>query len=268
MVTGATGGIGKAIAAGLAKRGDTVVLVARSRERGVAVREEIRAATGNRGVHLVLADLASQAQVRGAAGEIAAGFGRVDVLVNNAAVYTRRRSLTPDRVETQWAVNHLAPFLLTHLLLDSLGSPARVVNLSSNAHRGAKLRWDDLQMERRYSGVGMYARTKLANLLFTRELARRAADAGVTANAMHPGVVATDLLLNGFPPLKLVRRFLRTPEQGAKTAVWLASSPGVEGVTGKYFADEKEIEPSREAQDDEAARRLWQVSEEMTGLGG
>ena len=265
VVTGATGGIGGAAAAGLARRGATVVLLCRSREKGEAARQAMGPAA-----HVVLADLASQAQVRAAAAEITKRWPKVHVLVNNAATYHGRRRLTEDGIERQWAVNHLAPFLLTSLLVPRLraGAPSRVVTVSSNAHTDIReVPWDDLQMARgRYRGFRQYGVTKLANVLFTRELARREAAHGVTANAMHPGVVATELLLNGFPPLRLVQRFLRTPEEGARTAVWLASSPEVAGVTGKYWIDERPVDPSPAARDDAAARRLWEISEEMTGL--
>jgi NAD(P)-dependent dehydrogenase (short-subunit alcohol dehydrogenase family) len=220
-------------------------------------------------VHLLLADLSVQARVRELAAEIRARFGRVDVLVNNAGLYTAERRVTEDGIEMQWAVNHLAPFLLTNLLLDTMraSAPARVVAVSSGAHASGRMDWNDLQMERRYGGLKMYSRTKLANLLFTRELARRTAGAGVAANAMHPGVVATELLLNGFPPLRLFRRFLRTPEHGARTAVWLASSPEAAELTGKYVIDERPRDPSPAARSGEDARRLWRWSQEMTGLG-
>jgi retinol dehydrogenase-12/retinol dehydrogenase-13 len=268
VVTGASGGIGKAVSAGLAGRGATVALVVRSRARGDAARDEIARQTGSRDLHVVLADLSRQADVRRAAEEIQASFGAVHVLVNNAGTFTRRRQETVDGVETQWAVNHLAPFLLTRLLLPALaaGRPARVVTLSSNAHRSAKLRWDDLEMKHgRYRGLRQYCNTKLANVLFTRELARRAAGIGVTANAMHPGVVATELLLGGFPPLRLFRRFLRTPEQGAATALYLAADPAAAAVTGEYFFDCRPVSLAPNATDDEAARRLWEVSEAMVG---
>jgi NAD(P)-dependent dehydrogenase (short-subunit alcohol dehydrogenase family) len=269
VVTGASGGIGKAAVAGLARRGATVALVVRSPERGAAARDEIARATGSRDLHLVLADLSRQADVRRAADEVRTKFGAVHVLVNNAGVYTFRRQETVDGIEMQWAVNHLAPFLLTHLLLPALTAarPARVVNLSSNAHSSAALRLDDVQMKRgRYFGLRQYCNTKLANLLFTRELARRAAASGVTANAMHPGVVATELLLGGFAPLRLVSRFMRTPEQGAATAVHLAADPAAAAFTGEYFIDSVPVRPSPTATDDEAARRLWELSEEMVGL--
>ncbi|HET7231603.1 MAG TPA: SDR family oxidoreductase [Longimicrobium sp.] len=270
VVTGASGGIGQATAVELARRGATMVLVARSRERGQAVASQIERDTGRRDTRLVLADLSRQAEVRRAAGEILAACPRVDVLVNNAAVYTRKRTLTSDGIETQWAVNHLAPFLLTHLLLPRLveSAPSRVVTISSNAHQAGELRWDDLEMKaRRYRGFRQYANTKLANALFTRELARRTMGMGVTANAVHPGVVATPLLLNGFPPIRLFRRWMRTPEQGAATPVYLATSPEVATVTGQYFVDERPVPLTPVATDDEAARRLWEISERAVGLG-
>ncbi|HSU15467.1 SDR family oxidoreductase [Longimicrobium sp.] len=269
VVTGASGGIGKAAATELARRGATVALVVRSPERGEAARAEIERATGNGAARVVLADLSRQAEVRRAADELLSAYPRIDVLVNNAAVYTRRRRLTDDGIEMQWAVNHLAPFLLTSLLLPRLtaSAPARVVTVSSNAHEMAELRWDDLEMRRRrYRGFRQYGNTKRANVLFTRELARRTAGSGVAANALHPGTVATELLMNGFPPIRLFRRWLRTPEQGAATAVYLAASPEVAGISGEYFVDERPVPVPAPAHDDEAARRLWEISERMVGL--
>jgi NAD(P)-dependent dehydrogenase (short-subunit alcohol dehydrogenase family) len=265
VVTGATGGIGAATARGLAERGATVLLVARDAARGGALREEIARGTGNERVRLFRADLSSQAQVRTLAGEIAAAHPRVDVLVNNAGTYTFRRRETVDGIEMQWAVNHLAPFLLTRLLMEPLRAAggARVIAVASEAHRVGGIPWGDMQMRRRYFGLRAYGATKLANILFTRELARRAP--GITACALHPGVVATEILLGGFPPLRLFRRFLRTHEEGASTPIFLASSPDVEGVTGRYWIDERPADPSAAALDDDAARRLWEWSEEMIG---
>ena len=268
VVTGASGGIGKETAKGLARTGATVVLLVRSRERGEAARGEIVRDVPGADVQLVLADLAVQAEVRRAAAEIVGRFPRVDALVNNAASFAWKRTLTSDGIEVQWAVNHLAPFLLTHLLLDRLreSAPSRVVTMSSGAHKAARIDWDDAQMARgRYSGLGMYARTKLANLLFTRELARRTRGTGIAANAMHPGVVATDLLLKSFPPIRLFRRWMRTPAEGAATAVYLASSPGV-AASGEYFIDRRPVTPASAATDDEAARRLWALSAKMVGI--
>lgn len=269
VITGATsGGIGTAAAAELARRGATVVLVARSRERAERTRAAVAPPGGADRVHVVLADLAVQAQVRQAAAELRERWPAVHVLVNSAAVYTSRRQLSPDGIELQFAVNHLAAFLLTNLLLDDLRSnaPARVVTLSSTGHRYARLHLDDPGMSRGYHGLRQYCNTKLCNVLFTRELARRVPPAEVTANTMHPGVVATDLLFNGWSPLRLLRPFIRTPEEGARTAVHLAASPEVAGVTGTYFFDERPARPSSAALEDDDARRLWALSAEMTGL--
>ncbi len=267
VVTGANAGIGRATALGLAAAGARVGMVCRDRGRGEAARGEIVRETGSATVDLFVADLSVQADVRRVASAIRDRYDRLDVLVNNAAVYTRKRTLSPDGIELQFAVDHLAPFLLTCLLLDLLerSAPSRVVTVSSEAHRHARLRWDDLQGERRYRGLGAYAAAKLANLLFTRELARRLEGTGVTANAVHPGVVGTELLFGGWGPLRLLRRFLRTPEEGARVVLRMASSPEVEGVTGRYFREEGEVAPSAAALDDDAARRLWRVSEALTG---
>ncbi len=268
VVTGASAGIGRATALALARMGARVGMVSRSRERGEAARAEVVRGSGSAAVDLFVADLSVRAEVRRLAGEVRDRYGRLDVLVNNAAVYSRRRMLSPDGIEMQFAVNHLAPFLLTGLLLDLLerSAPARVVTVSSEAHRGMPLEWDNLQGERRYRGLRAYRTAKLANLLFTRELARRTAGTGVTANAAHPGVVGTELLFGGWGPLRLFRRFMRTPEEGARVVVRLASAPELSGVTGRYFRDEGEMRPSAAALDDDAARRLWRISEELTGL--
>ncbi|HWK89512.1 MAG TPA: SDR family NAD(P)-dependent oxidoreductase, partial [Longimicrobium sp.] len=225
------------------------------------------AAPGAR-VDTVLADLSLQAEVRRAGAEILDRHPRIDVLVNNAAAFSHRRRETADGIELQLAVNHLAPFLLTSLLLERLiaSAPARIVTVSSNAHHDAALRWDDLQMRHGYFGLRAYANSKLCNLLFTRELARRLAGTGVTANAMHPGVVGTALLFNGWSALRLGKPWMRTPEQGARTLVWLASSAEMEGVSGGYFKDEQPHPASPAAQDDAAALRLWRMSAALVGL--
>lgn len=268
VVTGATAGMGQAAAMELARRGATVVLVARSRERAERTRMEVMRAAGHDRVGIVLADLSAQAQVRAAAAQIPERWPAVHVLINNAAVYTRRRQESVDGIEVQLAVNHLAPFLLTNLLLERLraSAPARVVTLSSGAHRFAAPRWDDLGMRGAYNGLRQYSNTKLYNVLFTRELARRNPPPALTANAMHPGVVGTSLLLGGWAPLRLFRRWMRTPEQGARTVVYLASSPDVAAVTGEYFQDDRPARLSRAALDDDASRRLWEISARMTGL--
>ncbi|CAN5589434.1 SDR family oxidoreductase [soil metagenome] len=268
LITGATGGIGRETALALARKGAEVVLVARSRERGEATREEIAREAGNAGISLLLADLASQAQIRHLAEEFRRRHDRLHVLINNAGTFTWRRRLTDDGLETQFAVNHLAPFLLTNLLLELLisSSPARIITVASESHRHGRLAWENLQGEKGYSGLRAYGASKLANVLFTRELARRLAGTGVTANAVHPGVVATEILLGSFPPLRLLKPFMWTPEQGAEPLVHLAADREGEEVSGRYFARHEQMQPAPLARDDEAARRLWELSEKLTGL--
>ncbi|CAN5746848.1 SDR family oxidoreductase [soil metagenome] len=268
LITGATGGIGRATALALARKGAEVVLAARSRERGEATREEIAREAGNSGISLLLADLASQAQIRHLAEEFRRRHDRLHVLINNAGTFTWRRRLTDDGLETQFAVNHLAPFLLTNLLLQLLisSSPARIITVASESHRHGRLAWENLQGEEGYSGLRAYGTSKLANVLFTRELARRLAGTGVTANAVHPGVVATEILLGSFPPLRLLKPFMWTPEQGAEPLVHLAADREGEEVSGRYFARHEQMQPAPLARDDEAARRLWELSEKLTGL--
>jgi NAD(P)-dependent dehydrogenase (short-subunit alcohol dehydrogenase family) len=269
LVTGANAGIGKVAARRLAEMGATVVMVCRNREKGEAARKEIQAKSGNANVELMIADLSSQAEIRRLADEFKAKHNRLDVLLNNAGVYLPKRSLTVDGLETTFAVNHLAYFLLTHLLLPVLkaSAPARIVNVSSEAHKYGKVEFDNLQGEREYKGIPAYSNSKLENVLFTRELARRLADTGVTANSLHPGAVATGIFRNTPKPIEwLIKLLTLSPEKGAETSVYLATSREVEGITGKYFEKKLETYPSRPAQDDELARRLWEVSEQLTGL--
>lgn len=268
LVTGANAGIGRATAEELARRGGSVILVCRDPERGKTAREEIRAATGNERLDLLIADLSSQRQVRRLADEVLERYERLDVLLNNAGVITRERRVTEDGLEWQFAVNHLAPFLLTNLLrpLLAASAPSRVVNVASKAHRGATLDFEDLQMERGYRSLKAYGRSKLANLLFTRELARRWEGTGVTANALHPGVVSTKLLFTAARITRFLSLFFRSPERGARTSVYLATAPEVQGVTGEYFVDRRPREPSPEARDPELARRLWEESLRLVGL--
>lgn len=272
LVTGATAGIGLETARALAQMGATVVGVGRSAERCAAAEAELRREAGAARVTYLRADLAARAEVRGLADEFWRRHRRLDVLVNNAGAYYARRQVSADGIELTWALNHLSYFLLTLGLLDILkaSAPARIVNVSSGAHFGGRIHFDDLEGRRRYDGFAAYSQSKLANVLFTYELARRLAGAGVTVNALHPGFVATrfghdngGLMAAG---MRLLQRLLaRTPAQGAATSIYLASSPEVTGVTGKYFADEKEQASSPESYDAAAARRLWEVSEEMTG---
>jgi retinol dehydrogenase 14 len=272
LVTGGTSGIGKAIAAGLARLGGEVVLVARDPARGEAAVAELREATGNPRVELLLVDLASQASIRQGAEAYRRGHDRLDVLVNNAGGYWATRHVTPDGLEWTFAVNHLAYFLLTSLLLDLLRSsaPARVVNVTSSAQAFGDIRLDDLQFARRYRGQAAYNQSKLANVLFTYELARRLEGSGVTVNCGVPGVTRTNFGREDSGPVMrlltpLGRPFMRSPEQGADTFIYLASSPEVEGVTGGYFARRRPRRSSKRSYDQELAGRLWRVSEELTG---
>lgn len=271
LVTGATRGIGRATAEALAKMGAHVLLHGRdSASVGAVCREMVR----HGHVTGVVGDLSSLAAVRKLAKEIAAQHPRLDVLVNNAGTGSLNRNPTPDGFERQFAVNHLAPFLLTNLLLDKLkaSEAARVVTVSSMAHRGGKLDFDDLNWEKRkYSRLGAYSASKLANILFTTELARRLDGSRVTANCLHPGVVATNIFgaMGGAGARAFVflfRPFMLSPANGAKTSVYLASSPEVANVTGKFFDKCHEVAPTPAAQDGAAARRLWEISERLTGL--
>jgi NAD(P)-dependent dehydrogenase (short-subunit alcohol dehydrogenase family) len=272
LITGGTSGIGKAAALALASMGAEVVIVGRNRERGESAAEEIRRESGNEKVSLMVADLSAQADVRRLAEEFKERHDRLDVLVNNAGLMQSKRTETPDGIETQLAINHLAPFLLTNLLLDLLkaSAPSRIVTVSSDAHRWAKLDLDDLQSSKRYRGMQVYGTTKLANILFTRELAERLEGTGVAANALHPGGVNTNFGNDQRGPMSLLFRafkpLMRTPEQGADTLVYLASSPEVEGMTGKYLADRKVKVASDVAYDETLQKELWEASEELTDL--
>jgi len=272
MITGATSGIGRATAVMLAQLGATLVLVCRDRTRGAETVAEIRATTGNQAVELMLADLASQQSIRACARDFLSTGRPLHVLVNNAGVVNLQRTLTADGIETVFAVNHLAYFLLTELLLDRLKSsaPARVVNVASDAHRWGTMNFDDLGGERGYKVMRIYGQSKLANILFTYELARRLEGTSVTVNCLHPGAVGTGLGKNNGAWARvligMLRPFFRTPEGGAATSIYLASSAEVEGVTGKYFVDCKPKRSSRASYDEPTARRLWDVSAQMAGL--
>jgi NAD(P)-dependent dehydrogenase (short-subunit alcohol dehydrogenase family) len=270
VVTGATRGIGRATAAGLARLGATVVLVARRRDDGERVAREI-AAEGPAAPSVVAADLSDLGSIRGAAAELSRRYPHLHVLINNAGVIPRQREVTVDGLERQLVVNHLAYFLLTNLLLPRLqaGAPSRIINVSSGAHTHATIDFDDLQAERRYDPKQVYSRTKLANVLFTYELARRLRGTEVTANCLNPGVVDTGMLadyLGARPGDAVSRTFGATPEEGAGTSIFLATSPEVEGMSGKYFERKRPIRSSHESYDEAVARRLWQISERLTSL--
>jgi NAD(P)-dependent dehydrogenase (short-subunit alcohol dehydrogenase family) len=273
VVTGGNAGVGLETVAGLVALGARVVLTARDEAKGASAADRIRARGGPGTVDVAPLDLASSASIRRFAREVAPGLGRLDVLVNNAGLVQMQRTVTEDGFETTFGVNHLGHFLLTTLLVDQLraSAPARVVVVASTAHRSAPggLDFDDLQAERGYSSIGAYSRSKLANIFFTRELARRLAGSGVTANSLHPGFVASRLGRDGDGGvlgdvvMRLARPFAISAARGARTSVYLASSPAVADVTGEYFVRCDPARPARVATDDDAARRLWSVSEEL-----
>jgi NAD(P)-dependent dehydrogenase (short-subunit alcohol dehydrogenase family) len=265
--------LGKATALGLAKLGATVVMVCRSQPRGEAARSEIAAASGNPSVALLLADLSSQQAIRQLATAFTAKYELLHVLINSAGGVFYQRALTTDGLEYSLAFNHLAPFLLTNLLLDRLRAsvPARIINVTTRLFNTTAIHFDDLQFEkRRYSGFQAYMETKLANILFTYELARKLQGTGVTANCVHPGIFKSNFGSQGMPAWMrvfsaLYRPFMAEAAQAAERVLYLAASPAVEGVSGKYFAGKKELTSPRQSYDEAAAQRLWQVSEELTG---
>lgn len=277
LITGSTSGIGKQIAVGLADMKASVIIVGRDKVKCESTLEEIRKNVStdidkNRISYLV-ADLSSQASILQLANKFLASHESLDVLVNNAGVFLPRRLTTVDGIEYTFAVNHLAPFLLTNLLFKKIKArtPSRIITTSSVAHRGANINFDDLQFERRhYNGFKAYRQSKLANVLFTKELSRRSRGSGVTTNCFHPGGVRTNLVQSGPWYYRLVwtivSPFLISPERGADTAIYLASSSEVEGKSGKYFAKRKEVKVSGIANDQDAAVRLWRLSEELTGI--
>ena len=276
LITGGNSGIGKATATALTRAGASVVITARNAERGRQAVEEIRTGSGGQGSIQVRAlDLARLASVRSCAQDFLAEFPRLDVLILNAGLTAAKRTVTEDGFETLFQVNHLSHFLLTNLLRERLvaSAPARVVVVSSSSHRQAgALDFEDLQSERGFMGLRAYARTKLMNVLFARELARRLHGTGVTVNALHPGTVRTGWGGDGEAGailglgLKLAKWAFLSPEQGARTSVYLASSPDVEGRTGGYYVRRRLRRPGAAARDDGAAQQLWQVSERLLGL--
>jgi NAD(P)-dependent dehydrogenase (short-subunit alcohol dehydrogenase family) len=274
LITGGNTGIGKEAAVGLASLGTRVVITSRDAERGSAARQEIVERSGNNGVEVMPLDLASFRSIRAFAPDFLDRFDRLDVLVNNAGLILQRRTETEDSFEATFGINHLGHFLLTDLLLDRVkaSAPARVVVVASRAHKGARrgLDFDDLQAERGYRWMDAYNKSKLANIYFTREVARRLHGTGVTVNALHPGFVRSDFGrggdlsgLYGWGIKYLAQPFAIGSQRGARTVIYLASSPEVDGVTGGYFYKCKPAKLSKAAQDDAAARRLWEESEQM-----
>ncbi|WP_235216952.1 SDR family oxidoreductase [Archangium violaceum] len=275
LITGATSGIGLESARALARAGATVVLSGRDKSRGEAALAEVRRTVPDAKLGLLLADLTSLASVHQLAKDFRARYSRLDVLLNNAGLMLDRRKVTPDGFEATFATNHLSHFLLTHLLLELLeaSGPSRVVNVASEGHRMGSLDFlEDPQAERGgYSGMKVYGNSKLANILFTRGLSKRLEGTKVTVNSLHPGVVRTGFGLNSegiFKHLvKLAAPFMLSAEGGARTSVYLASSPEVEGVSAKYFIKSKVVRESKAAQSDEGAEKLWRKSAELTGVG-
>jgi NAD(P)-dependent dehydrogenase (short-subunit alcohol dehydrogenase family) len=274
VITGATSGIGEVAACALAQQGARIVLVARDRARGEDTLKRIEAVAPDRHHAVHYANLSRLAEMKRVAEAITGSETRIDVLINNAGALFGSRQVTGDALEMTFATNHIAYFVVTNLLLARLQATpgARIVSTASEAHRRAKLDFGDLQSEKGYSGFGMYGRSKLMNILFTRELARRLAGSGVTANCLHPGFVATRFAdaSGGLTSLvvKGAKKFALTPAEGAKTLIYLASSPEVDGVTGKYFEKCREAMPTAEAQNDADARRLWEISQQLSGVEG
>ena len=272
IVTGANSGIGLETTRALAEKGATVVLVCRNPEKGKVALEDVKRTTGNQDLHLFQVDLESQDQIRKFADAFKQKFSHLDVLVNNAGAFIPSWQETVDGIESTFATNHLAYFLLTHLLLDELqkADKARVINVSSGAHQGGERDFDNLQLKTGYSGYKAYANSKLGNILFTTALAERLSDSSITVNALHPGVVSTNIGNRGRSLFgmffNLLKPFFMSAQKGAKTSIYLATSPEVDGVTGKYFERSKEVTPSRAARDMELARRLFEVSASMTGV--
>jgi len=270
IVTGANTGIGKETALGLARLGATMVMVCRDRQRGEEAQHEIKQKSGNDNVELMLCDMSSQRSIKQFAPIFAQRHDRLDVLVNNAGVVLREQSMTEDGLESTFAINHLGYFLLTNLLLDLLikSAPSRIVNVASAAHKFGNLDVNAWPTGRQYSTFGAYANSKLANILFTRELAQRLTGTGVTANCLHPGGVGTNLF-RGLPKFlqTVIKLVTISPERGARASIYLASSPDVEGITGKYFARCRQQESSDASRNKAAARDLWNLSAELTGVG-
>jgi NAD(P)-dependent dehydrogenase (short-subunit alcohol dehydrogenase family) len=272
LITGANSGIGKAASLALAKMGATIVMVARDKEKGEAAKSEIIRESLNSSVDLLLADLSSLESVRQLVIEFRKKYSKLHVLINNAGLFNRRRRVTMDGYENTFATNYLAPFLLTNLQLDLLraSAPSRIVNVSSVGHYNGRINFDDLNLEKEYGGWKAYGQSKLALVLFTHELAKKLQGTGVTINSVHPGTVATNIWTRPFGPagfiMALPKLFMTSPEQGAQTIVYLASSPDAKNLNGEYLDKLKVKKSSDESYDEEIAQRLWDVSAKLTHL--
>ena len=271
VITGATSGIGEVAADRLAAKGARIVFVAREKARGEESLKHLRAIAPGADHAVHFADLSRISEMKRVSAEIAAANPRIDVLINNAGALFNTRTVTEDGLEKTFALNHMSYFVVSNLLRPKMGEGGRIVSTASDAHKGAKLNFDDLQSERGYSGFGVYGRSKLCNILFTRELARRLQGTGITANCLHPGFVATRFGDQSGGILafavRAAKNFALTPEQGAETIIYLASSPDVANVSGKYFYKSKPETPTKEAQNDADAKRLWDVSAKLSGVG-
>ena len=272
MVTGANSGIGKAASQALANLGAKVVMVSRNLEKGEAARSEIIKQSQNKSVDLLLADLSSLESVRQLAAEFQTKYSKLHVLINNAGLFNQRRRLTTDGYENTFATNYLAPFLLTNLLLNTLkaSAPSRIINVSSIGHYGGHINFDDLNLEKEYGGWKAYGQSKLALVLFTHELAKKLHGTGVTVNSLHPGTVATHIWSRPLGPvgfiMALPKLFMKSPEEGAKTIVYLASSSEANNLNGEYLEKLTVKKSSDESYNEEIAQRLWDVSAKLTGL--
>ena len=273
VITGATSGIGEVAASELARQGARIVLIARDRARGEQTLKRLEEIAPGRNHVAHYANLSRLAEMKRVAEVIADTEERIEVLINNAGAVFSARQVTGDALEMTFATNHIAYFVVTHLLLERLKATpgARIVSTASHAHKRAKMDFNDLQSEKHFSGFGMYDRSKLMNILFTRELAHRLAGTGVTANCLHPGFVATRFADEGgglvLSVVRSAKRFALSPQEGAKTIVYLAAAPEVAGVSGQYFYKCQQVSPSGEAANDESARRLWDISLQLSGLG-
>jgi len=270
MITGANSGIGKATTFGLAEMGTKIVMVCRNKERGETSQQEIIEKTGNKNVDLLICDLSSQEQIRKLVSGFKLEYQNLHILINNAGIVLSKRQLSVDGIEMNFAVNYLAPFLLSNLLIDVLkmSAPSRIINVSSEVHKRGTLDFDDIQVEnKKYGAFKVYGVSKLALTLFTYELSKKLEGTGVTVNAVHPGVFRSNLgrdlpaISRGFQ-----KTFFKSPRKGAITSIYLASSPDVEGITGKYFVKKQPKKSSNESYNEEYAKRLWEISTEMTNL--